>query len=193
MLASAVALLRERSAAGVTVDAVLAHSGAPRGSVYHHFPGGREQLVLEAVGVAGRHVARLIEDPDGPAAPEPAAVVERLLGFWEGVLRDGDHLAGCPVVALTVDGRADQPEVLALVREVFETWHHTLRDVLVRSGIGQARAEGLATLVLAAAEGAVLLSRAQRSNVPLHAVCAELTLLLDGAAGTRWPGNRGDR
>jgi TetR/AcrR family transcriptional repressor of lmrAB and yxaGH operons len=54
MLLSAVTLLRERGRNGVTLDAVLAHSGAPRGSIYHHFPGGRDQLVLEAAQLGWR-------------------------------------------------------------------------------------------------------------------------------------------
>ena len=53
MLDSTALLLRERGVGGVTVDAVLAHSGAPRGSVYHHFPGGRNQLLLEALEASG--------------------------------------------------------------------------------------------------------------------------------------------
>ena len=62
MLDSAVLLLRERGAAGVTVDAVLAHSGAPRGSVYHHFPGGRNELILGALRQAGDYIAVIVDE-----------------------------------------------------------------------------------------------------------------------------------
>ncbi|WP_244949947.1 TetR/AcrR family transcriptional regulator [Streptomyces griseofuscus] len=61
MVLSAAALLREYGAGGTSVDKVLAHSGAPRGSVYHHFPGGRAQLIDEAVAHAGDFVAGLID------------------------------------------------------------------------------------------------------------------------------------
>lgn len=70
---------------GVTVDALLAHSGAPRGSVYHHFPGGRDQIIFEAVRVAGRHIAALIDEP---AEHDPTAVVRRFPDFWERILLD---------------------------------------------------------------------------------------------------------
>jgi TetR/AcrR family transcriptional regulator, lmrAB and yxaGH operons repressor len=176
MVDSALALLRERSSAGVTIDAVLAHSGAPRGSVYHHFPGGRDQLVREAVERSGRYVARLIAEADD--APD---VVQRFVEFWEQVLTATDYLAGCPVVALTVDaGEAEQP----LVEEIFAEWHTRLLEVFTRHGIDAPRAARLATLTIASTEGAVLLCRAQRSAEPLHAVAAELRLLLNAVPTT---------
>lgn len=174
MVDSAVALLRERSSSGVSIDAVLAHSGAPRGSVYHHFPHGRDQLVSEAVERAGRHVTRLIEGADG----SPTEVVEQLMEFWEQVLEETDHVAGCPVVALTVDADdAGRP----VVQQVFGLWHAALRDAFNRNGIAPERADRLATLVIASGEGAVLLCRAQRTAEPLRAVFEELRLVLDAA------------
>jgi len=174
MVDSAVVLLRERSSAAVTVDAVLAHSGAPRGSVYHHFPQGRQQLLREAVERAGRHVARLIEGADG----SPAEVVEKLVEFWEHVLEESDHAAGCPVVALTVDGDAS---VQPVVQEVFGLWQIRLVEAFIRDGVAADRADRLATLVIAAGEGAVLLCRAQRSAEPLRTVFEELRPVLDAA------------
>lgn len=182
MVDSAVVLLRERSSAGVTIDAVLAHSGAPRGSVYHHFPGGRDELISEAVERAGRYVARLIADSPG----SPGQIINRFVEFWEQVLRDTDYLAGCPVVALTVDVSAGGAEQ-ELVREVFAIWHGTLCAVLGESGVDAARAERLATLLLAATEGAILLCRAQRSANPLYDIRTELGTLLEGAAGPLVP------
>lgn len=182
MIDSAVALLRERSATGVTIDAVLARSGAPRGSVYHHFPGGRDQIVLEAVAVAGRYVAELIARSE--EGGDPSAVVRRFLDFWERMLLDSDYLAGCPVVSLTVDSRADQPDAIKLVEEIFLLWQSRLRSVLVSSGIEVSRAGRLATMIVAAAEGAVLLSRAQRSLEPLHDVCDELGALIEATKPT---------
>lgn len=176
MLHSAVALLRERSAAGVSIDAVLAHSGAPRGSVYHHFPGGRDEMIVEAVRLAGDHVAGLIERTD---AEDPCAVIRRLADFWRGVLADGQHRAGCPVVALAVDQRGDDPAAEQVVREVFALWQQRLAEVFTASGMDVARAGRLALLVIAAAEGAVVLCRAQRDAQPLDDICVELCALVE--------------
>jgi len=61
MLISAAEVLRERGAAGVTIDEVLARSGAPRGSVYYHFPEGRNQLLTEALQYAGEAITEVID------------------------------------------------------------------------------------------------------------------------------------
>ena len=103
---SALALLRERGANGVTLDAVLAHSGAPRGSIYHHFPGGRDQLVVEAAAIGGDLVADILEHNGG----DPGAALNELVAFWKQLLHDSDYRAGCPVVALAIDGQERIPE-----------------------------------------------------------------------------------
>lgn len=174
MLASAVALLRERGASGVTVDAVLAHSGAPRGSVYHHFPGGRNELILGAVRQAGDHITGLI-----PGEGPPRRVLEGFVAFWKQTLRDTDYLAGCPVVALAVDRRPELPDAGRLVGEIFTAWQEKLRQLLVADGAPEERARRLATLMVAAVEGAVILCRAPRDAGPLDDVLAELVPLLD--------------
>ena len=82
MLDSAVLLLRERGAAGVTVDAVLAHSGAPRGSVYHHFPGGRNEMVLGAVRQAGDYIGAMVND--SAAEGDARQMMDRLVPSGSG-------------------------------------------------------------------------------------------------------------
>jgi TetR/AcrR family transcriptional repressor of lmrAB and yxaGH operons len=177
MLASAVQLLRERGAAGVTVDAVLAHSAAPRGSVYHHFPGGRDELILGAVRAAGDFIGALVDET--PADGDPRRELERFVRFWQQALADDDFRAGCPVVALVVDSRLDSPEATRLVREIFTRWRATLERLLHADGVPTERAGRLATLLVAAVEGAVILCRAYRDPGPLDDVLAEIAPLLD--------------
>lgn len=181
MVESAVALLREHSSAGVTIDAVLAHSGAPRGSVYHHFPGGRDELIAEAVLLAGRHVGRRIHQAAATGAA-PSEVIAGFVDFWERMLHRTDYLAGCPVAALTVDAQPADTQHVSLVAEVFTDWHEQLTQVLARAGAEPHRATQLATLIIAASEGAVLLCRAHRRTQPLHDVHAELDTLLRSIA-----------
>src|SRR5262249_31185960 len=116
MIDSAVALLRQRGAAGVTVESVLAHSGAPRGSVYHHFPGGGSELILAAVRQAGDHITAMIDQ--SAAGNGPHAVLDRFVQFWKHALTATDYLAGCPIVALAVDSQ-DTPEAAQLVHDIF--------------------------------------------------------------------------
>ena len=94
MLTSAAEVLRERGAAGVTIDEVLSRSGAPRGSVYHHFPGGRNQILLEALQFAGDSMSTAIDDA---ASQGPMALLREFVDLWEDVLQESDFAAGCPV------------------------------------------------------------------------------------------------
>ena len=179
MVDSAAVLLRERGVAGVTVDAVLAHSEAPRGSVYHHFPGGRDEILLAALDQAGEFISakldRAIADGD------PRGAVRSFVRFWKRALTDSDYRAGCPAAAVVVDGRQDVPAVAETVRGIFDRWHRDLTALLVSDGHNPDRAGRLATLILAAIEGAIVLCRSAGDVHPLDDVAAELDLLLDAA------------
>ncbi|PRY41436.1 TetR/AcrR family transcriptional regulator [Umezawaea tangerina] len=177
MLDSAVLLLRERGAAGVTVDAVLAHSGAPRGSVYHHFPGGRNEIVLGAVRQAGDFITAMVED--SASEGDVQQTLDRLVLFWKRALTKTDYRAGCPVAAMASDSRDLVPDAGEVVREIFARWHASLTDVLCASGFPAPRAHRLATLVVSAIEGAVILCRADRDLGPLDDVLVEMTSLLE--------------
>ena len=176
MIESAIVLLRERGAAATTIDAVLAHSGAPRGSVYHHFPGGRRQLLLEALTVAGDVISSLINK--ATADLEPHAALERFAELWRAALVSSDFRAGCPVVALIVDEGPDDPDIAALARTILDRWRAGLREGLVAHGIDAERAGRRATLAIAAVEGAIILCRAEGSSEPLDSAVAELVPVL---------------
>lgn len=178
MVMSAITLLREQGVPGVTVDAVLAHSGAPRGSVYHHFPGGRAELVLTAGRTAADYITQLLRDAS--VATEPSEMVDRFVAFWRTALEQTDYRAGCPVVALAT-GNRDLPEADELVRETFTSWHASLRELLVASGWATRRAEADATFIIAAIEGAVVLCKSLRSSAPLDDVAESLRLWLQTA------------
>jgi AcrR family transcriptional regulator len=176
MLDSAVLLLRERGAAGVTVDAVLTHSGAPRGSVYHHFPGGRNEIVLGAVRLAGDYITTMVDQ--SVAEGDARRTVERIGRFWKKALTNTDYKAGCPVVAMAIDSREHIPDAAELVREIFARWHTSLSNLLSANGFSAERSERLATLIVSSIEGAIILCRANGDLKPLDDVLAELTPLL---------------
>lgn len=177
MVESSAQLLRERGAAAVTVDAVLAHSGAPRGSVYHHFPGGRDEILLAGLERSGGYISQRLER--ATAEGDPVRVVAWFVAFWKSALLDTDFQAGCPVVAATADGRRPLPEVSAAAAAILDTWHRQLVDLVRADGHPAGRSETLATLIVAAIEGAIVLCRSVRSVTPLDDVAAELTHLLE--------------
>ncbi|WP_245663160.1 TetR/AcrR family transcriptional regulator [Nocardia inohanensis] len=178
MLLGGVELLRERGSAGVTIDAMLARTGAPRGSVYHHFPGGRRQLLSESLELAADAIAAIIEQPGAPAQ-----TMHRLVEFWRKLLQGADFQAVCPAVAVAVGGTDDDRALHPGVAAVIARWRAALVASLTASGVPAARAQSLATLSLSAIEGAIVLCRVERSLQPLDQVAAELEPLLVAAAG----------
>src|SRR5271170_8098954 len=106
MLISAAEVMRERGAAGVTIDEVLTRSGAPRGSVYYHFPDGRNQILAEALRYSGDSITAIIDDAVDRGAK---ALLREFVEYWERLFADGDFNAGCPVVAAAIGSTDDEP------------------------------------------------------------------------------------
>ena len=175
MLVSAAALMRERGAAGVTIDAVLSRSGAPRGSVYHHFPGGRNQLLTEALRFAGDAIAGRVEHANGAGSQE---LVGEFVDFWEQVLTASDFAAGCPVVAAAIGSADDEPPQAELAGEIFRRWRDSLSRGFTADGFAPSEAESLANTCISAFEGAVVLCRATRSLTPLRDVAGQIEFLV---------------
>ena len=163
MVRSAAVLFRERGLDGTSFRDVIEHSGAPRGSIYHHFPGGKAQLAAEAVDYAGELSAAAIGRGDALAA------VRSFLQIWRDPMIASDYRAGCPIVAVAT-AAPDDAELIAATGRAFAR----IRAALVDAGVTPARA----TLIIAAIEGAVILCRAERSIAPLEDVEAELEALL---------------
>jgi AcrR family transcriptional regulator len=182
MIQSALVLLGEHGVEGTSFSQVIEHSGAPRGSIYHHFPGGKAQLVEEATRYAGDAVAsmfREVLDSD-----DPIAGLGALVDFWRGVLHDSDFAAGCPVLAASLDSRG-LPGAREAARDAFERFQDMHAQLLRRAGVPTERAQSLAAIAVSAVEGAIILSRAQKSNAPLDRVLDELTTLFQDAMGNK--------
>jgi TetR/AcrR family transcriptional regulator, lmrAB and yxaGH operons repressor len=177
MLTSAAEVMRERGAAGVTIDEVLSRSGAPRGSVYHHFPGGRNQILLEALQFAGDAMSTAIGDA---ACQGPMALLREFVDHWEDVLRDSDFAAGCPVVAAAISTSDEDPRLSEDAAQIFGRWRVALTRSFIADGFGDSEAAALATTMLAAVEGAVILCRSLRSPQPLRDVAENIEFLVNG-------------
>ena len=175
MIVSAALLIRERGARATSIDDVLEHSRAPRGSVYHHFPGGREELVREAITLAGNFVAARLRAAD---AEDPVAAFDAVLQRYREELLATDFRPGCPVLAVAIEAHEDDDAVQAEAGAVFREWTEVLAESLTRAGIRAQRADQLAALALAAAEGAIAMSRAERDVTPLEHVRTEIGALL---------------
>jgi AcrR family transcriptional regulator len=175
MLVSAAEVLRERGAAGVTIDEVLARSGAPRGSVYYHFPEGRNQILTEALQYASGLVTDVID-----AAAEKGGIylVRRFVTFWEDLLAESDFTAGCPVVAAAIGSADDEPQLTTVAGSIFGRWRDALTRAFISDGFDEPCAASLAITCIASLEGAVVLCRSTRSVDPLREVAEQLEFLI---------------
>lgn len=180
MVRSAAYLFRERGYSGTAFRDVIAHSGAPRGSIYHHFPGGKVQLAEEAVRYAGDFLNAGIEV--AVQAGDATAAVDAFVGWWRRVLIKSGFRAGCPIVAVTVESHDDAPQLTAAAAAAFARWEDTLSTGMANAGVPDDRAARLATLVVAAVEGATIMCRARGDTRPLDDVVTELKAMVLAAA-----------
>lgn len=178
MVISAALLIRERGAHPTAIADVLEHSGAPRGSAYHYFPGGRTQLLCEAVDYAGEYMAARLG-----AARSALDALDELFDGYRKQLQRSDFRAGCPVVAVAVEAgdpaKPDQARpVIERAAAAFDRWRNVIEQRLIADGVPAQRAGAVAILVLSSFEGAIIIARASRDLEPLDTVHTQLRSLL---------------
>ncbi|MFF7069617.1 TetR/AcrR family transcriptional regulator [Streptomyces pseudovenezuelae] len=182
MVFSAAQLIRREGVAATGMREVAAHAGAPRGSLQHYFPGGKEQLVNEAVEWAGRYAGRRVARflaalPE----PTPSGLFAAMVRQWTDEYESAGFAGGCPVAAATVDWAESTVSTRAAAAQAFATWTGPVARALTDMGVPEERAGALATLMVSALEGAILLARAERDVRPLTTVATELGPVLDAA------------
>jgi TetR/AcrR family transcriptional repressor of lmrAB and yxaGH operons len=166
---TAAELFRSQGYHATGLNQVLSEGGAPKGSLYFHFPGGKEQLAVEAVALAGNDLRAALAAVLA-AEPDPAKALSEALELLGRELLASDFRSGCPIATVALDAASDSEPIRVACEDVYASWQ---RVIAVHVGD-----EDLATVVLAAIEGALLLARTRRSLDPLHAVAARLGALL---------------
>lgn len=169
MVEGAMGLLARRGLHATSFSEVLSATGAPRGSLYHHFPSGKDQLMGAAVDRAGGLLMGALAHCAGATAE---GVVSHFLAIWRTVLTRSNCESGCAVLAVTV--ATDSAELLTHATEVFRAWRERLAELLVQGGLAEEPARRFAMVLIASTEGAVVLSRADRSLEPFEAVAQQL-------------------
>jgi AcrR family transcriptional regulator len=166
-------LFRRQGYTGTGMKQIAAEAEAPFGSLYHFFPGGKEQLGAEAVRVSGAIYAQLI-----PAVLDPAPeIVAGVRNFFAGAaahLVETDYADACPIATVALEVSSSSEAMREACAEVFESWIVAGAERFVRAGIDPDRARQLTIAMLAALEGAFVLARASRSTEPLK-VAGELS------------------
>ncbi|WP_354638678.1 TetR/AcrR family transcriptional regulator [Kitasatospora camelliae] len=162
---------------GTGLNQVLAESGAPRGSLYFHFPEGKDQLVGQALTEAGRDVELLIGRMCGGEL-SAAEVVAGLLELFGDRMEESGWAKGCPIATVALEVAAGNEPLRRICEDAYGAWQRELAALLVRDGRDRPGAEAAAGAALALVEGALLLARVQHSRLPLlHAGHAARQLL----------------
>jgi TetR/AcrR family transcriptional repressor of lmrAB and yxaGH operons len=180
MVRSAASLIGSQGVTATSFSEVLADSGAPRGSIYHHFPDGKNQLARDAI----RWTSDRVLAHQGAVAPASAAqVLERFIGMWRQVVVSSGGGSGCVVAGVAVDtardgASTDDEGLVTVVRDTFRSWIALLASQLEAVGIATDRAGAIAQTTLAGMEGALILCRAEGDVEPLETVAAQLMQLL---------------
>ncbi|HEX7297926.1 MAG TPA: helix-turn-helix domain-containing protein [Solirubrobacteraceae bacterium] len=175
MVQSAAQLFGERGFAGAGLRDVVASSGAPRGSIYHHFPGGKAQLAQEAAQHAADAAARPAE-----VTSDPVSALHSYLDGWRAELRANDFRAGSALAAVAT-APADVTGAREAAAAGYERWSNAFAEALRESGVRRKKAARLATLAVTAIEGAVVLCRARRDTAPLDDIGRELEAAIANA------------
>ncbi|MGW4739874.1 TetR/AcrR family transcriptional regulator [Nocardia xishanensis] len=176
LVAAARELLQRQGYQATGLSEIVAASGAPRGSLYYLFPGGKQELAVAAIGESADEFTRLIRET-AAHAPDVRSFCEQFaLHLSRGLVESG-YLNGCPVSTVTLDSAPRSTTLTLACRDAYRQWRTALIQVLVQYGIPAARAERLAALMLSAVEGAMIIARAECSTVPLDDIHADLAAL----------------
>jgi TetR/AcrR family transcriptional repressor of lmrAB and yxaGH operons len=165
ILDAATRLLRRQGYTATGIKQIVSEGDAPLGSVYHYFPGGKEQIALEALTRSGERIRATIARAG--AAPDLPAAINRYFVVNAERLRDSDYERGCPIATVALETASDIEPIRRVCEDVFGGWQATLAKVLADAGIAQPDAASLATFVLSSYEGALTMSRALRDIQPM--------------------------
>jgi TetR/AcrR family transcriptional regulator, lmrAB and yxaGH operons repressor len=175
MVRSAASLIRTRGVSGTSLADVLADSGAPRGSIYHHFPRGKDQLAGDAIRWTSE---RVLAHQRACPATMASGVLDCFIDMWRQVVLASGGTAGCVVAGVAIDTVGEAAGLIDVVRATFRSWIDLLSDQLAATGVPAARASAIAVATVAGMEGALILCRAEGDVGPLETVAAELMRLL---------------
>lgn len=167
-------LLARHGYHGFGLKALSEAAGLPYGSIYHHFPGGKEEIAVAAITEAGTLTGQMIRQ----APTDVFATTTTLFDFMIDRLATSDWDDGCPIGTPALDGGSDAAAIRAACATAFEAMEQAFAGMLAELGLSGPDAGELATAVVAAYEGATMLARVRRSAAPLHTVSAAMERLI---------------
>lgn len=185
LIRAAEQLFRTQGYSGTGLKQLTTAAGAPWGSLYHFFPTGKAELAAEAARYAGEVYGegwrRAFDQFD-----DPGEAVERIFLAEARILESSDYRNGCPIAAMTLDIASTDDRLRLACESAFGRWLEILSAGFRRHGASEEAADSLASFVLAAIEGAIVLSRAAKSPAPLLACVPRVRQAIDREAEAWW-------
>ncbi|MBU6995210.1 TetR/AcrR family transcriptional regulator [Ferrovum myxofaciens] len=176
LLAATLNLIERHGFHNVGLQRILNESSTPKGSLYFHFPGGKDQLVAQALAMGSQAIGALMQQCF--QAPSAAAGIEFVARELEGRLQASDFQKGCPVATVALEVGDEHPEVRRACEQAYADWLDAIATALKRHGATAIRAREDALMILSSIEGALILARATRSVQPLRTICRMLVTRL---------------
>ena len=170
-------LLERQGFHGTGLNEIVKESGAPKGSLYHYFPQGKEQMASEAVLHSGRHTAERIRMELAQSYPASKAIHDFIMNIADHVEQSGFG-AGGPLTAVAMETATQSERINLACREAYGMIESAFRDKLLDSGFAKTKADELSTFITASVEGGILLSRTYHTGDPLRVVARFLKVLL---------------
>lgn len=182
-------LLAQHGLNGSSIREVIKHADAPFGSTYHHFPGGKQQIVAEAVRYSGNHIASQLEQLLALGVHDGFA---GFVAMWRKALLKSNFSRGCPVMAAAVEEPVDGSSevVLTAADQAFTHWRGLLSRTLQQQGVAAEQADATALLCLSAIEGAIVMCRAAQQITAFDVVTGQLQTLLQQLLAAQQNGAR---
>ena len=176
---AAAKLFRRQGYSGTGLRDILAASGAARGSLYHHFPGGKEEIGAAAVTAAGSLVTETFQELAN-LSDSPADFLRRYTDLLVRWLEASKFRDGCPITTTLLETTPGSAAITAAGRAVFDDWSGVMEMLLARHGWPAERIAPTATAIIAGLEGALMLARVRGSSQPIRDTAEALCALLDG-------------
>ncbi len=178
MLSTTAGLLQAQGYHGTGLNQILAVAKAPRGSMYHHFPGGKEQLAIESLQKSRAWVTRGVHAAIEHGGTDARAGLRVFVEAFARQLEESDFAQGCPIATVALESSTLTDPLRGACADAYAEWQALFAERLAAIEPDRRRADALATLVLAAIEGALVLSKCRRDATPLRLVGKQLDAVL---------------
>ncbi|HEX8631206.1 MAG TPA: TetR/AcrR family transcriptional regulator [Catenuloplanes sp.] len=179
VLRTAAGLFQRQGYHGTGLNQIVSAGQAPKGSLYFHFPGGKEQIAVEAVAMSAEALGEQLRA--ALTAADPRTGLTAVVDLLAAQLTASEYLTGCPVAAVAQDAAGASQPIRSACGQAYAAWIDGIAAALRGWGVPVEQSGPLATVILSAVEGALLLARVQHDTAPLRAVADQLATFVNAS------------